>query len=95
MATPLAPEDLQAFIHAQLEAVGMSETVFTDQAINLILQSAEGYLRTARNLCISSLLEAVRDQSRTVELKQVNAVLMQPHWRKQYDAPAPENKLHT
>ena len=90
---PLAPEDLKAFIHAQLEAVGMSETVFTDQAINLILQSAEGYLRTARNLCISSLLEAVRDQSRTVELKQVNAVLMQPHWRRQYDAPAPENPI--
>ena len=90
---PLAPEDLKAFICAQLEAVGMSETVFTDQAINLILQSAEGYLRSARNLCISSLLEAVRDQSRTVELKQVNAVLMQPHWRRQYDAPAPENPI--
>ncbi len=90
---PLAPEDLQAFICAQLEAVGMSETVFTDQAINLILQSAEGYLRTARNLCLSALLEAVRDQSRTVELKQVNAVLMQPHWRRQYDAPAPENPI--
>lgn len=90
---PLAPEDLQAFIHAQLEAVGMSETVFTDQALNLILQSAEGYLRAARNLCISSLLEAVRDQSRTVELRQVNAVLMQPHWRRQYDTPAPENPI--
>ena len=59
----------------------------------MILQSAEGYLRAARNLSISSLLEAVRDQSRTVELKQVNAVLMQPHWRRQYDAPAPENPM--
>jgi hypothetical protein len=85
---------MQAFILAQLEAVGMPETTFTDQAMNLIVQSAEGILRCARNLCLGSLLEAVRDQTRTVELKQVNAVLMQPHWRRQYDAPAPENNPH-
>ena len=29
----------------------------------------------------SSLIEAVRDRVKTVDLKQVNAVLMQPHWR--------------
>ena len=92
---PLAPEDMQAFIHAQLDHVGMAHTTFSEQAMNLITQSAEGVLRCARNLCLGALLECVRDQTRTVELKQVNAVLMQPHWRKQYDAPAPENKIHT
>ena len=51
--------------------------------------SAEGLLRRARNLCLSALIEAVRDQTRTVDLKQVNQVLLQPHWRKDYDSPAP------
>lgn len=91
---PLAPDDMRAFILAQLHAVGMPETTFTDRAMNLIVQSAEGVLRSARNLALGALLEAVRDQKRTVELAQVNAVLMQPHWRRQYDAPAPENNPH-
>lgn len=91
---PLAPEHMQAFIHAQLDHVGMAHSTFSEQALNLITQSAEGVLRCARNLCLGALLECVRDQTRTVELKQVNAVLMQPHWRKQYDAPAPENNIH-
>jgi hypothetical protein len=73
----------------------MPESTFTDQAMNLITQSAEGVLRCARNLCVGTLLEAVRDQTRTAGLKQVNAVLMQPHWRRQYDAPAPENHPHS
>ena len=29
--------------------------------------------------------EAVRDRTKTVELKQVNRVLMQPHWRREHD----------
>ena len=69
------------------------DNVFADQALNLITQSAEGVLRAARNLCLGAPLEAVRDQSRTFELRQVNAVLMQPHWRRQYDANIPENPL--
>ncbi|MCF7734374.1 MAG: hypothetical protein K9N23_22015 [Akkermansiaceae bacterium] len=32
-------------------------------------------------LCVGALIEAVRDRTQTVDLKQVNAVLMQPHWR--------------
>jgi hypothetical protein len=39
-------------------------------------------------LCISALIEAVRSQTRTVELADVNRVLVQPHWRKDYDSPA-------
>ena len=54
---------------------------FTDEAINLILRISEGTLRAVKNLCVGSLIEAVRDQTKTVDLKQVNAVLMQPHWR--------------
>ena len=38
-------------------------------------------MRAVKNLCVGSLIESVRDQIKTVDLKQVNAVLMQPHWR--------------
>lgn len=86
---PLAPDDMHAFILGQLDRAGLSHATFSDAALNLIIQAAEGFLRLARNLCIASLIEAVRDQTRTVDLKQINAVLMQPHWRKQYDTPLP------
>jgi MSHA biogenesis protein MshM len=36
-------------------------------------------------LCVSTLLECVRDRTKVVDLKQVNRVLMQPHWRKEQD----------
>jgi len=40
-----------------------------------------------KTFCVSSLIEAVRDQTRIVDLKQVNRVLVQPHWRKDCDQP--------
>ncbi len=49
----------------------------------LIVRSTEGVLRHARTLCIATLLEAVRDRTKTVDLKQVNRVLLQPHWRRE------------
>jgi len=55
--------------------------VRTPEAFGLVVRASEGYLRRARNLCVGSLLEAVRDRVRTVDLKQVNRVLLQPHWR--------------
>jgi hypothetical protein len=62
---------------------------FTTDALALIVRSGEGLLRRTRNLCLSSLIEAVRDQTRIVDLKQVNRVLIQPHWRKDCDQPIP------
>jgi len=58
-----------------------------DDALALIVRSSEGILRSARNLCVASLLEAVRDRIKTVDLKQVNRVLLQPHWRRDLDTP--------
>lgn len=78
---PLAPDTLAEYIHAQLDRCGLPHHTFTDDALHLILRSSEGILRAVRNLCTSSLIEAVRDHVKTVDLKQVNAVLMQPHWR--------------
>jgi type II secretory pathway predicted ATPase ExeA len=77
----LAPDDMSRFILGQLDAVAMPHATFTADALGLIVRSSEGYLRRARNLCLGSLLETVRDRTHTVDLKQVNRVLLQPHWR--------------
>ena len=45
------------------------------------LRSAQGNLRLCRNLCYGSLIEACRENKKIVSIKQVNNVLVQPHWR--------------
>jgi hypothetical protein len=57
-------------------------------AAGVIVRSSEGILRKARNITLGSLIEAVRDQIRSVHIKQVNRVLSQPHFRlhQDYDA---------
>ena len=86
---PLGPEATEQFILAQLDRAGLGHNTFTPDALALIVRSAEGLLRRTRNLCLSALIEAVRDQVRTVDLKQVNRVLVQPHWRNDCDKPLP------
>lgn len=78
----LAPDTLTEFICNELDKVALAHTTFTDNALSLIVRSSEGVLRRAKNLCLGALLEAVRDHTKTVDLKQVNRVLLQPHWRK-------------
>jgi type II secretory pathway predicted ATPase ExeA len=81
----LNPDQIEAFIFDQLDQTALAHNVFTDDALSLIIRSSEGYLRKVRNLCLSCLLECARRQSRTVDLENVNSVLMQPHWRNEYD----------
>ena len=81
----LAPDDTANFIRSELDKVALAHSTFSDDAFSLIVRSSEGVLRRAKNLCVASLLETVRDRIKTVDLKQVNRVLMQPHWRKDYD----------
>jgi hypothetical protein len=83
----LAPETVEQFILEQLDRAGLGHNTFTPEALALIVRSGEGLLRRTRNLCLSSLIEGVRDQTRIVDLKQVNRVLIQPHWRKDCDQP--------
>lgn len=85
----LAPEAIQAFILAELDRAGLGHNTFTADALALIVRSGEGLLRRTKNLCLGTLIEAVRDQTRTADLKQVNRVLIQPHWRRNCDAPPP------
>ena len=83
----LAPETVEQFILDQLDRAGLGHNTFTPEALALIVRSGEGLLRRTRNLCLGALIEAVRDQTRIVDLKQVNRVLIQPHWRKDCDQP--------
>jgi len=81
----LNPDDMKAFLYAQCDAVGLGHNAFSDEAVALIVRSSEGLLRRTRNLCISAMLEAVRDRKQVIGIDHVNRVLMQPHWRKDHD----------
>jgi MSHA biogenesis protein MshM len=81
----LNPDDLKAFLYAQFDLVGLGHNAFSDEAVALVVRSSEGILRRVRNLCLSALLEAVRDRKQVIGIEQVNRVLMQPHWRKDHD----------
>ena len=78
---PLAPDTIIEFIQGQLDLIGLPHSTFTEAALNLINRSCEGILRAVKNLCISAMIEAVRDSTKTIDTKQINAVLLQPHWR--------------
>lgn len=88
----LAPDTVVDFINDQLDRVGLSHSTFTEAAGALIARSSEGVLRSIKNLSVGALIEAVRDQTKTVDIKQVNAVLLQPHWR-QRRSDEPSEKL--
>jgi len=81
----LDPDDMKSFILGQLDHAGLGHNVFTAAALDLIVRSAEGVLRKARNLCVSCLLEGVRARTKTIDIDLVNSVLIQPHWRKDHD----------
>jgi MSHA biogenesis protein MshM len=83
----LNPDDVKAFIFGQMDRAGLAHSTFSDEALDLLVRSSEGVLRNVRNLCVSALLETVRDHRKVVELEQVNRVLMQPHWRREQDMP--------
>ena len=79
----LAPDDMSRFLLDELDRVALAHSTFTEDALGLIVRSSDGILRRAKNLCVAALLEAVRDRTREVGLKQVNRVLLQPHWRQE------------
>lgn len=78
----LGPDQIDSFIKEQLNLCGLAHSTFAPEALDLIVRSSDGILRRARNLAVACLLEAVRDQTKTIDLQQVNAVLLQPHWRR-------------
>ncbi|MDD5343833.1 MAG: AAA family ATPase [Smithella sp.] len=81
----LVPDDMEAWILSELDKAGLGHNTITQDALALIARSADGIIRRARNIAISSLLEAIRDQVKTVDIRHVNNVLLQPHWRNNQD----------
>jgi type II secretory pathway predicted ATPase ExeA len=72
----LNPDDMEGFILSQLDKVGLGYNTFSEEALKLVVRSADGYLRRARNLCLSSLLETIREHKKTVELPHINRYVM-------------------
>ena len=91
----LANDDIADFIRGQLDLVGLPHSTFTDAATALVARSSEGVLRSVKNLCVGSMIEAVRDGTKTVDIKQVNAVLLQPHWRRSREGEPSEAVCYT
>ena len=81
----LNADSLRDFILRELDRVGLGHNTFTQPAVDLIVRSADGVLRKARDLCVGSMIEAVRSGSKTIDIDNVNRVLMQPHWQKESD----------
>lgn len=81
----LNPDDMRAFVFSEMDRIGLPHNTFTEAALDLITRSADGVLRKTRNLCLSSMLEGVRAQEKTIDIENVNRVLLQPHWRKEAD----------
>ena len=82
----LHDDAMRDFIHRELERIGLAHNTFTEAATELIIRSADGVLRKCRNLCLSTMLEAVRASAgTTIDIDLVNRVLLQPHWQKEVD----------
>jgi type II secretory pathway predicted ATPase ExeA len=81
----LNPDQVRQFILDQLDRVRLGHNTFTEDALELVVRASEGVIRRARNLCIGAMVEAVRDKTKIVDLKHVNACLIQPHWRSRDD----------
>jgi MSHA biogenesis protein MshM len=81
----LHADDMRDFLLRELDRVGLGHNTFTQPAVDLIVRSADGVLRQARNLCVGCLIEAVRAATKTVDIDNVNRVLRQPHWQKETD----------
>lgn len=78
---PLNDDNLEQYMMAELDAVGLGHNTFDTASVELIIRSAQGNLRLCRNLSYSSLVEACRESARIVSTTHVNNVLIQPHWR--------------
>jgi type II secretory pathway predicted ATPase ExeA len=81
----LGPDALRDFILRELDRAGLPHHTFTRPAVDLIVRSADGVLRKARNLGVGCLIEAIRAANKTIDIDIVNRVLMQPHWQKDAD----------
>jgi hypothetical protein len=76
---------MRDFILRELDRAGLGHNTFTQPAVDLIVRSADGVLRKARNLSVGCMIDAVRSANKTIDIDNVNRVLLQPHWQKEID----------
>ncbi len=81
----LNPDDIEQFILRELDTAGLPHNIFTENALDLLVRSSDGILRKTKNLALSCMVEAVRSREKTIGIKNVNRVLIQPHWRIEKD----------
>jgi type II secretory pathway predicted ATPase ExeA len=81
----LNDDDMEIFILSELDAADLAHNIFTEDGLALVIRSSDGFLRKARNLRPSCMIEAVRAQKRSIGIDTVNRVLIQPHWRMERD----------
>jgi len=77
----LNPDQMKKFIQRELDHCGLGFSSFDEGAVELIVRSSAGIIRLCKNLCLGSLVQAVVERKRRVDIKIVNTVLTQPHWR--------------
>ncbi len=82
------PDDMETFILRELDEAGLPHNIFTENALALIIRSGNGILRNVRNICLACMVEAVRLKERTMDIKTVNTILIQPHFRIEKDLEA-------
>jgi MSHA biogenesis protein MshM len=85
IAKRLNADDMRGFMERELDRVGLAHNTFSRPAVDLIVRSADGVLRKTRNLCVGCMIEAVRRANKTIDIDNVNRVLLQPHWQKETD----------
>ena len=83
MLKKVTNEIVEEFLFNQLDLAGLPHSLFSEEALNLLIRSSDGILRRIKNLTLGCILEAVRDSTQTISLEITNRVLMQPHWRKE------------
>ena len=78
-------DDMRDFLLRELDRVGLGHNTFTRPAVDLVVRSADGVLRQARNLSRRLPDRGRPSANKTIDIDNVNRVLMQPHWQKEAD----------
>jgi len=72
---PLSVEEAAAYIEFRLDRAGATRRIFTDEAVKMIYQEAEGIPRSINNLCDLCLLEGMKEQLKKVDASLVKSVM--------------------
>ena len=71
----LEPAETQSYINHHLALAGRSDTLFSDDAVNLIQQASRGLPRLVNNLAVQALVAAYADQKAIVDESAARAAL--------------------